>query len=182
MAIDLDFSRSYFELFGLPESFEVDTAIMADRYRAMQTELHPDRYASSSEQERRLSVQGASWINEAYETLKDPLSRARYLLQLKGIDIDADKDMSSDPDFLMQQIELREQLEQIESEADPLSALDRVAADIRSWNHDLRSQFAAAFEQKDLATARQTVLKMQFFNRLFDELRRKEEQLEESLM
>jgi molecular chaperone HscB len=182
MSIDLDFSRSYFELFGLPESFDVDTAKMADRYRAMQAELHPDRYASSSEQERRLSVQGASWINEAYETIKNPLSRARYLLQLKGIDFDADKDTASDPEFLMQQIELREQLEQIESDADPLSALARVASDIRSWNHDLHSQFAAALEQDDLDLARQMVLKMQFFNRLFDELRRKEEQLEESLM
>jgi len=182
MPIDLDFSRSYFELFGLPESYLVDTAVMADRYRSMQAALHPDRFASGSEQERRLSVQGASWVNEAYETLKDPLRRARYLLQLKGVDFDADKDTASDPEFLMQQIELREQLEQIDSESDPLSALDRVSADIRGWNNELRNQFEAAYNQNELDTARQIALKMQFFNRLFDELRRKEEQLEETLM
>jgi len=182
MSIDLDFSRSYFELFGLPETYVVDTAVMADRYRSMQAALHPDRFASAGEQERRLSVQGASWINEAYETLKDPLRRARYLLQLKGVDFDADKDTASDPEFLMQQIELREELEQIDTEADPMSALDRVSKDIREWNNELRNQFDAAYKHDDLDTARQIVLKMQFFNRLFDELRRKEEQIEETLM
>jgi molecular chaperone HscB len=182
MSFDLDFSRSYFELFGLPESYDIDTALLAERYRSMQAALHPDRFASASDQERRLSVQGASWINEAYETLKDSLSRARYLLQLKGVDSDADKDTASDPAFLMQQIELREQLEQVESASDPLSALDQVAGEIRQWNLDLQEQFAVAYSGGDLDTARQSVLKMQFFNRLFDELRRKEEKLEDTLM
>lgn len=182
MSVDLDFSKSYFELFGLPESFEIDTAQLAERYRTLQATLHPDRFASASDQERRLSVQGASWINEAYETLKVPLSRARYLLTLKGVDFNADKDTASDPAFLMQQIELREQLEEVDTQPDPFSALDQISRAIRERNLELQEQFAGAYAADELETARQAVLKMQFFNRLFDELRRKEEKLEETLM
>jgi len=181
MSVDLDFSKSYFELFGLPEAFEIDTAQLAERYRALQAALHPDRFASAGEHERRLSVQGASWINEAYETLKEPLSRARYLLALKGVDFDADKDTASDSEFLMQQIELREQLEEVDSKPDPFAALDEISRAIRDWNLELQEKFAAAYAADELGLARQTVLKMQFFSRLFDELRRKEEYLEETL-
>jgi molecular chaperone HscB len=182
MSVDLDFSKSFFELFGLPEAFEIDAERLAERYRALQAALHPDRFASASEHERRLSVQGASWINEAHETLKVPLSRARYLLTLKGVDFDADKDTASDPEFLMQQIELREQLEEVDSKADPFAALDEISRAIRDWNLELQAQFASAYDADEFDLARQTVLKMQFFDRLFDELRRKEEHLEETLM
>ncbi len=71
----LDFSKNYFELFGLPVGFIVDTDALAENYRELQRVIHPDRYANASEQERRLSVQGASRINEAFETLKDPIGR-----------------------------------------------------------------------------------------------------------
>lgn len=182
MSVDLDFSKSYFELFGLPEAFEIDAEQLSERYRVLQAALHPDRFASASEHERRLSVQGASWINEAYETLKEPLSRARYLLILKGVDFDADKDTASDPEFLMQQIELREQLEEVDSKADPFAALDEISCAIREWNLELQAQFASAYDADEFDQARQAVLKMQFFNRLFDELRHKEEHLEETLM
>ncbi|HKJ76321.1 MAG TPA: Fe-S protein assembly co-chaperone HscB, partial [Gammaproteobacteria bacterium] len=73
-----DFSQNYFELFGLPEGFEVDSETLSLRYRDLQRALHPDRFAGASDRERRLSVQQTARVNEAYRTLKDPLARARY--------------------------------------------------------------------------------------------------------
>lgn len=180
--MDLDFSKNYFELFGLPVSFELDASLMAERYRQLQSELHPDRYANASDQERRLSVQGASLINEAYQTLGTPLERARYLLQLKGVDTESGQDMSSDPMFLMEQIELREEMEAIESQADPFAALDKMDARIRSWNRELQQEFADAYAKDEFEKASKATQKLQFFNRLFDEIKRLEEKLEHELI
>jgi molecular chaperone HscA len=102
-----DLSHNHFELFGLKAGFEVDGETLALRYRDLQKETHPDRFANASEQERRLSVQLAAQINEAFRVLKSPLARARYLLELKGVVID-DTDTRMDPAFLMEQMELRE--------------------------------------------------------------------------
>ncbi|MES9845310.1 MAG: Fe-S protein assembly co-chaperone HscB, partial [Candidatus Sedimenticola sp. 6PFRAG5] len=85
----LDFSKNYFELFGLPAGYIIDAEQLSGRYRELQRVVHPDRYANASDQERRLSMQGATRINEAFDTLKDPIQRARYLLSLNGIDVDA---------------------------------------------------------------------------------------------
>jgi molecular chaperone HscB len=180
--MDLDFSKNYFELFSLPVGFDLDNSKLAEHYRSLQSELHPDRYASASEQERRLSVQGASLINEAYQTLKTPLSRARYLLELRGIDLESGQNLSSDPMFLMQQIELREEMEAVQGQADPLSALDKLDAQVRDWNKQLQQEFAEAYAVDELEKAGQAVLKLQFFNRLFDEIKRLEEQLEHELI
>jgi molecular chaperone HscB len=180
--MDLDFSKNYFELFGLPVGFELDEQLLAERFRHLQSELHPDRYANASDQERRLSVQGASLINQAYQTLRIPLERAKYLLQLKGIDTDSGQDMSSDPMFLMQQIELREEMEAIEGQADPFAALDKMDARIRSWNRELQQEFAEAYAEDELEQAGKATQKLQFFNRLFDEIKRLEEKLEHELI
>ena len=180
--MDLDFSKNYFELLGLPVGFDLDIAKLSENFRNLQSELHPDRYANASEQERRLSVQGASLINEAYQTLKTPLNRARYLLELRGVDLDSGQDMSSDPMFLMQQIELREEIESVKAKPDPLSALDKLDARVRTWSRELQQEFADAYAADDLEHAGQAVLKLQFFNRLFDELKRLEDQLEHELI
>ncbi len=181
MSVDLDFSQDYFALFGLPVGFEIEMGELSHRYRKLQAALHPDRFVNASDQERRLSVQGAAWINEAFETLKNPLERAKYLLHLKGITFDADKDTASDPAFLMQQMELREQMEEIEHQADPYAALDALASEIRDWNRSLFDAFVVAYNAGELETAREQVLKLKFFGRLFDEIRRREEQLDDQL-
>ena len=105
----LDFSKNYFELFGLPVDYTVDRGDLSERYRELQRVVHPDRFASASEQERRLSMQGSTLINEAFQTLKDPMLRARYLLSLHGVDMET-KDSTQDMEFLMEQMELREEL------------------------------------------------------------------------
>ena len=79
-----DFSKNYFELFGLPVGYIVDAKALAERYRELQRIVHPDRFANASDQERRLSVQGAALINEAYETLKDPIARSTPAQKPRG--------------------------------------------------------------------------------------------------
>jgi len=95
-----DLSSSFFVLFDLPVSFEVDLEVLSARYREAQRASHPDKFANASGAERRLSVQVATRINEAYRALKDPLSRGRYLLELKGVALD-DTDTAFDGAFLM---------------------------------------------------------------------------------
>ena len=82
MAADL--STTHFELFGLPLSFDVDMGQLDSRYRELQRTVHPDRFANASDQERRISMQQATQINEGYQVLKDSLRRGRYLLELCG--------------------------------------------------------------------------------------------------
>jgi hypothetical protein len=81
-----DFSKSYFELFKLPVTYKIDAARLEAAYREVQSRVHPDRFVSASEAERRRSMQWATHANEAYTTLKKPLARARYLVKLNGVD------------------------------------------------------------------------------------------------
>ena len=106
----MELTQNHFELFGLPVAFDVDAQQLAERYRELQRILHPDRYANASDRERRLSIQHAAQVNEAFQTLKSSLRRARYLLQLKGVEFDDEKETHLDPAFLMEQMELREAL------------------------------------------------------------------------
>jgi molecular chaperone HscB len=180
----LDFSKNYFELFGMPVGFLVDTAELARRYRELQRVVHPDRYANATDRERRLSMQGATRINEAFEVLKDPVSRARYLLRLNGIDVDADKDTTSDTAFLMEQLELREQLENARSERDPYGAIAALMDHINATMKRLTGQLALELETASpdqLRQARETVRKMQFLQKLRIQAEGLEAELDEAL-
>lgn len=176
----MELKQNHFELFGLPVTFEVDTQQLAERYRELQRSLHPDRYANATERERLLSIQHAAQVNEAFQTLKSSLRRARYLLQLKGIVFDDEKDTHLDPEFLMEQMELREALAEIRTASDPLAALNHVMQDIKArqtaMENKLRELFAEDTEAKRLA-AKQLVQKMQFLIRLQQEAEELEEEL-----
>jgi molecular chaperone HscB len=180
----LDFSKNYFDLFGLPVGYIVDSASLADRYRDLQRVVHPDRYANATEQERRLSVQGASLINEAYETLKDPVARAAYLLSLHGIEMDALNESTQDMTFLMQQMELREELESLREQAGPLESIVDLSGRINKQITDLVAQMAVQFEtptQEYLEEAREILRKMRFLQKLRRETERVEAEIEDQL-
>jgi molecular chaperone HscB len=109
--------QNHFELFGLTPRFDLDLAAVDGRYRELQREVHPDRFASAPQAEQRASMELATRVNEAYRTLKSPVERARYLLSLHGVDPQFETNTAMPPDFLVQQMELREALEQaIEAE------------------------------------------------------------------
>lgn len=107
-AATLDFSADHFALFGLPRAQQVDAAELDRRFRQLQTEVHPDRHVQAGDAGRRLSMQWATRVNEAYQTLKAPGTRARYLLCLLGHDPQVESNTAMPTDFLMSQMELRE--------------------------------------------------------------------------
>ena len=179
--MELDFSQNYFELFGLPVGFDVDAAALVATFRDLQSQLHPDRFATADEKQRRLSVQGASWVNEAFQTLKDPMRRARYLLELRGVAFNDETETSSDPEFLMEQMELREALGEVREAPDAWAALDEIGDRIRAHDRALTDSFRTAFAAGDDAAAKNAVLKMKFFRRLQEELERLEAELEDEL-
>jgi len=177
------FSQDYFELFDIPRGFEIDLEKLADQYRILQRQLHPDRYVNASDQDRRLSVQKTAFVNEAFQTLKSPLLRARYLLTLKGIEFDDEKETHFDPTFLMEQMELRESLSEIRSDDDASLALIRLMDDILRRKKAMEAELASALnaEGKDqLQEAKQIVQKMQFLVRLQQEAEELEEELLEA--
>ena len=179
-----DLSRNHFELFGLPVDFIVDGDALAERYRELQRVVHPDRYASASDQEQRLALQQATQVNEAYETLKDPVKRAQYLLGLKGIDMDAQQETTRDTAFLMEQLQLREELENARNADDPAAVLDELMGRIGTMIRTLVAQMAIQFEEgtpEQLEAARESVRKMQFLNKLHAEAEALEAELEEQL-
>lgn len=178
----LDLRQNYFELFGLPEGYRIDSAALAERFRELQFQLHPDRYANATETERRLSVQGAAFVNEALATLKDPYRRARYLLTLRGVTFDDERETSSDPEFLMEQMELREALGEAREHDDPFARVAGLRADIRARREALEAEFVRGFEAGDLEAAKRDVLKMRFYDRLLEEAARLEERLEDELL
>ena len=103
-------TQNYFELFNLPERFQLDLEILQENYRAIQKEIHPDRFATSSENEKVQSMIKSTQINDAYQTLKSPIKRAKYILSLhKSVE-----KITLPSDFLMQQMEWEEHLEAIE--------------------------------------------------------------------
>ena len=182
MAADL--STTHFDRFGLPQAFDVDLELLDRNYRELQRSVHPDRFVNASDRERRLSMQQATLINEGYQTLKDPLKRGRYLLQLDGREFDDERNTTSDAEFLMEQMELREALADVRGSEDAFQALgqimDRIAADIDRLVGELQKQFSKA-DADSLDGAADSLTKMQFFRRLQEEAGEIEADLEDEL-
>jgi len=177
----LDLKQSYFELFGQDLRFDLDLQQLHSEQQRLQAIYHPDRFVTASEQEKRLSVQQASWINEAFETLSNPVKRARYMLELSGLELNDDSETTSDAAFLMEQISIREEIDECRSDADPLSCCDQIAAKLRSKVEQFGSEFITSYDQGELDAARLSSRKMQFVQRILDQLTDFQIELEEAL-
>jgi molecular chaperone HscB len=105
-------ARNHFELFGLPPAYALDLDRLDRAYRDIQAQVHPDRFANSGDAERRASMQMTVQVNEAHRTLKSAVQRAKYLLELNGVDVGFETNTAMPPAFLMEQMELRERLEE----------------------------------------------------------------------
>ncbi|MGI9336987.1 MAG: Fe-S protein assembly co-chaperone HscB [Gammaproteobacteria bacterium] len=103
----------FFALFGLERSFDLDGEALSRRYRALQAAAHPDRFAGCGNAEMQAAQTAASRINDGYRTLKSPLLRAAYMLSLEGVDALAETGAQMSADFLMQQMEWRDALEEL---------------------------------------------------------------------
>ncbi|MBT6423117.1 MAG: Fe-S protein assembly co-chaperone HscB, partial [Porticoccaceae bacterium] len=150
------------------------------RYRKLQQEFHPDRYATKSDTEKRVAVQAASFINQAFDTLKSPLKRAQYLLTLEDIDIDQETHITSDAGFLMRQIELRETLSEISNKENYWQNIETLRADVESTYYELQAEFKHQYESELFDDAFNAVAKMQFFTKLLLEIGQLEAELEDA--
>jgi molecular chaperone HscB len=162
----IDFSRNHFELFGVPERFAVDADALERSYRALQSEIHPDRHAAAAETERRLALQSSARVNEAYRALRDPVGRAEYLLSLHGVDAMAPGDSSLAFEFLERQLERRETAEDAFAARDA-PALERLLAEVRAEAAALERRLAALLDGESAwDAARARVREFKFLDKL----------------
>lgn len=167
-----NFSKDYFDLFGLPVSYHVDSDKLVQRYRELQQTIHPDKHTTSPDQERRLSLQLTAHVNEAFQTLKNPVLRAKYLLGLFGINPD-DRDIALAPGFLGEQMELRERLSEIADSHGPRDELFKMRKELENISNDKQYRIGQQF---DLGTseaykkAAALFHEMQFIDRLLHEI------------
>ena len=160
-------SSSHFELFGLPAVFSLDQEMLEKAYRDIQSQVHPDRFAHAGDAERRASLQWTTRVNEAFQVLKNPVSRARHLLELQGVDVAFETNTAMPTDFLMQQMELREKLE----DAKDASALEELRSNLVNSRKSLEAELADALDgRKDFSSAASLVRKLQFLHRLDEEI------------
>ena len=134
---------NYFVLFGLPIGFQVDTEALASRYRELQRQYHPDRFAHHPEEQQK-AVHWSAQLNTAYDTLNNTVKRASYLLELVNRPISLNTSIA-DTDFLMSQLELREQLDEAES-AEQLIGL---RLEVEEWLHFMANFLADIRQQED---------------------------------
>jgi len=165
-----EFSRNHFELLGLPVAYAVDAGALERAYRELQGRVHPDRYASASEAERRVAMQWAARANEAYRTLRSPIDRARYLLGLKGYDTGEESNTAMPPDFLMQQMEWRESVEAARTARDA-SALQRLRGEIDQGRAEMGALLARALGgERNYDAGCSLVRKLRFLDKIEAEI------------
>src|SRR5687767_678726 len=163
-------SSSCFELFGLPARYSVDQEMLEKAYRDIQSQVHPDRFAHAGDAERRASLQWTTRVNEAHRTLKDPVQRGKHLLELQGVDVAFETNTQMPTDFLMQQLELREELEAAIQKKDAV-VLDALRKRLVGQKHLLEGEIGEAIDdRKDYAGAAELVRKLMFLDKLDDEI------------
>ena len=123
--------ENHFQLFGIPAQFSIDTEELGAAYRDLQARVHPDKFAQGTAADRRAAMQWAVRANEAYTALKNPLKRAVYLLDLRGVEIGAETNTAMEPAFLMAQMEWRESVEDARA-AKNIDELDRLLGELRN--------------------------------------------------
>ena len=166
----MDISQDYFSCYGLPCDFAVDLAVLRQSHRRLQQQHHPDRFVSQSDSKQSRAVQITAYLNQAYATLLEPLKRGIYLLQLQGMDPLAPNNTQMPMDFLLQQIELRESLEDMPRAQDPEAEIDVMASRLQLQASQLENEFAQAYGSSDFEIAEKTVRKLQFIVKLQQQL------------
>ena len=166
-----------FALFDLPVAFQVDSALLNERYLALQKSLHPDNFSAASAQEQRLAIQKSAEINDALRILKDPITRADSIIAINtGETENPEEKSNNDIDFLMQQMEWRETLENIENRQDT-DELTAFAQEINQIRHAILSELSTALDAQQWNIARAITDKLRFIKKLQTEIERVEETL-----
>ena len=163
-----------FELFRVPMQFVQDRAVLDSRWKELQREAHPDKFAAQGAAAQRIAMQWSVRINEAYQRLKDPLRRASYLCELHGAPIQAEKNTAMPTDFLLQQMQWREALE----DAKTVQDLEEIALQSNSSGREQLSKIEQMLDiNKDFAAAAQQVRSLMFIERFSGEVDARIDQL-----
>jgi molecular chaperone HscB len=174
--MNLNLTSTDFELFDLAPHFALDRAALDARWRALQAEVHPDRFASEGSAAQRIAMQWAVRVNEAYQRLKDPIERAAYLCELNGAAIDAERNTAMPADFLTQQMAWREALD----DATTAAQVEAIAGDLTTHRAaSLATLSSTLDEHHDFAAAAQQVRALMFTERFAADIDRRLEALEQ---
>ncbi|WP_443090789.1 Fe-S protein assembly co-chaperone HscB [Basfia succiniciproducens] len=166
-----------FALFDFPIEFQLDQNRLSERYLALQKALHPDNFANSSAQEQRLAMQKSAEVNDALQILKDPILRADCIIALNtGEQQNTEEKSTQDMAFLMQQMQWREQLEEIENTQD-IDGLMTFSAEIEQSNKEKISEISTALSMKDWQQAKLINDRLRFIKKLMTEIERIEDKL-----
>jgi len=169
-SFDLNFTADHFSLLGLARSQTLDVAELDVRYREIQAKVHPDKHAHAGDADKRLAMQWATRINEAYQTLKNPLSRARYLLVLLGYDPQVESNTAMPLEFLMAQMELREAVTEARSTADETTLDDARSRLIKEIKAEYGTLAELIDQQNNYLAASALVRQLMFQEKLLNEI------------
>lgn len=171
---------NYFSLFGIEEHFNVNLSQLSITFQTLQKTAHPDNFAHASSQEQLLAVQKSAEINDAYQTLKQPLKRAEYMLNLRAVDMPSEQASFQDTMFLMRQMELREMLEDVKHASDIdaaiFSANEELDVEYDTLSSKMQQQLNENSAESNVA-ASENLRKLKFYQKLHIELDRLEDQL-----
>lgn len=163
----MNLQLSDFELFGLPQRFAQERTEIDGRWKELQREAHPDRFAAQGAQAQRAALQWSVRINEAYRRLKDPLQRAAYLCELLGAPIDAHSNTAMPADFLAEQMEWREALDEAATEDE----LDGLAARVLARRKEVLARIERLLDlEGDAPAAARQVRALMFIERFGEDI------------
>tara|TARA_B100001173_G_scaffold240843_1_gene210691 strand:- start:305 stop:820 length:516 start_codon:yes stop_codon:yes gene_type:complete len=158
----INFNQNYFQLFKIEQSVTIDSISLEKKYFELQKEFHPDKYVNAGDHEKRLSLQITSYINEAYETLKNDYLKSVYLLKVEGFEVGDQNNTISDPEFLMHQMELREEYEKITLSKNS-EELKNFAIKIERLKNECLLSFNRRYEKKMYNDASIKIKEMKFY-------------------
>ncbi|MES2260161.1 MAG: Fe-S protein assembly co-chaperone HscB [Pseudomonadota bacterium] len=162
--------QNHYELFNLPQRFAVDAGALDSAFRDVQGRVHPDRFVNATDAEKRVAMQWATRANEAYQTLKNPQQRARYLCELNGVDLQTESNTAMPMAFLMQQMEWREELGEARANKD-LDLLETLDRQLRAARKEQLAQIELHIDAGDYHAAAQGVRALMFLEKFGEEVR-----------
>ena len=165
---------NYFELFQLPIQLPIDNGQLTTNYQQLQRQYHPDNFAQATDNEKVAIIQKSAMINDGYQTLKNPLKAAEYLLSLQGVDVATEQNIIHDADFLMEQFSLREKLDDIESQNN-VDLLDDFHSEITQRKKNVYQQLMDYISQQDWQSAVNQIYKIRYLARLIEQIEKLQE-------
>lgn len=158
----------YFSLLSQPASFEIDLERLEQYYFSLQRQFHPDRFVRKSDIERQTAIRKSMEINDAYQTLKFPLKRAYYLLQMQGLQVGGEQDTEVDKATLIEVLELRERME--DAKQNP-QQIQRIQSEVASLVQACLNELSGAFRVQKWGEAKRIAVKLSYLEKLLDDIK-----------